>query len=124
MGGANEGSGWIQRVVAPWSYQDGNVLNAIVDPVNLTSWDSEGKKVANFGEGSKESEAVVPTASTETGTETGTETITDTIAKAQATAQAVTTAKKRAASRSRSIYSSPLGIAGEASTAKKTLLGE
>ncbi len=120
MGGANEGSGWIQRVVAPWSYQDGNVLNAIVDPVNLTSWDSEGKKVSNFGEGSKETEAVVPTASTETGTGT----VDETIAKAQATAQAVTTAKKRAASRSRSIYSSPLGLSGEASTAKKTLLGE
>ncbi len=53
-----------------------------------------------------------------------TESASDTIAKSQQTASAAAEAKKRAASRSRSIFSSPLGIAGEASTIKKTLLGQ
>lgn len=39
------------------------------------------------------------------------------------TAQAKVTEKKRAMARSRSIYSSPAGLAGEATTAKKYLLG-
>jgi hypothetical protein len=53
-----------------------------------------------------------------------TEPAAETIAKSQETAQAATTAKKRAVSRSRSVFSSPLGIAGEAATIKKTLLGQ
>ena len=53
-----------------------------------------------------------------------TETAAETISKSQETAQAATTAKKRAIARSRSVYSSPLGISGEASTIKKTLLGQ
>lgn len=114
MGGMNNGSGWIQRVVAPWSYRDGNVLNAVVDPLNLTNWD-EGK-VANMGKGSKDieipvAEPIMPTAA-------------ETSAKAQATAQAAARDKLKRASRSRSIFSSPLGIANEASTIKKTLLGQ
>ena len=53
-----------------------------------------------------------------------TETAAETISKSQQTATAATTAKKRAAARSRSVYSSPLGISGEASTVNKTLLGQ
>ena len=68
------------------------------------------------GGGEEEAQATVPQSSTETAAET--------ISKSQATAQAATTAKKRAVSRSRSVYSSPLGLAGEATTIKKTLLGQ
>ena len=45
-------------------------------------------------------------------------------AAAQATAQAGATKKKKAMARSRSVRTSPLGIAGEADVARKTLLGQ
>jgi len=45
------------------------------------------------------------------------------LANAQETALAKTKLKRQAMARSRSVFSSPLGIAGEASTARKTLLG-
>ena len=52
------------------------------------------------------------------------ETATETIAKATEQARAATQQRQKAARRSRSIFSSPLGLAGEASTVKKTLLGQ
>jgi hypothetical protein len=39
-------------------------------------------------------------------------------------AQASVTDKKRAISRSRSVYTSPLGLASQAQTSRKTLLGQ
>ena len=42
---------------------------------------------------------------------------------AQETAEKTATAKRKAIARSRTIYTSPLGIGGEASVIKKTLLG-
>jgi len=48
----------------------------------------------------------------------------ETIKKAEAQAQATTRQRQAATRRSKSIFSSPLGLAGEAATAKKTLLGQ
>ena len=55
---------------------------------------------------------------------TAKETASETIAKAQEQAQAITRQRQVAARRSRSVFSSPLGLAGEATTIKKTLLGQ
>ena len=52
------------------------------------------------------------------------ETAAKTIAKATEQAKVATRQRQVAARRSRSIFSSPLGIAGEATTAKKYLLGQ
>ena len=62
----------------------------------------------------------VPESSSSTTTETAAESLTN----AQQTATAVKQDKLKRASRSRSIFSSPLGISGEATTVKKSLLGE
>jgi hypothetical protein len=48
----------------------------------------------------------------------------DTIDKSKQQAQAATQSRLKAARASKSIYSSPLGIGGEASVARKTLLGQ
>ena len=53
-----------------------------------------------------------------------TESASETISKATTQAKAATQARQVAARRSRSIFSSPLGISGEATTAKKYLLGQ
>ena len=55
---------------------------------------------------------------------TAKETAAETIAKATEQAKVATRQRQVAARRSRSIFSSPLGIAGEATTAKKYLLGQ
>ena len=44
--------------------------------------------------------------------------------KAEDTAQAAATKKRKAIARSRTIFTSPLGISGQASVIKKTLLGQ
>lgn len=44
--------------------------------------------------------------------------------EAVVSAEAKTQEKRRALARSRSVYSSPLGLAGQAQTIKKTLLGQ
>lgn len=53
-----------------------------------------------------------------------TETAEETIAKAKAQSEKAIRARQIAAGRSKSIYTSPLGIAGEAMTIRKTLLGQ
>ena len=52
------------------------------------------------------------------------ETAAETIAKAREQAEKATRQRQIAAKRSQSIYTSPLGLAGEAETTKKYLLGE
>ena len=54
---------------------------------------------------------------------TVTEPASEVIAKSEEKAQAAVRQKQVAARRSRSVYSSPLGLAGEATTVRKTLLG-
>ena len=46
------------------------------------------------------------------------------IAKSEQKAQAIVQEKQTAVRRSRSVYSSPLGLTGEATTTRKTLLGQ
>jgi len=50
--------------------------------------------------------------------------VSDTLKKSQEQAQAANRQRALSARRSRSIYSSPLGIGGEASTIRKILLGQ
>ena len=52
------------------------------------------------------------------------ESASDSLTNAQQSATAVKQDKLKRASRSRSIFSSPLGIGGEATTVKKSLLGQ
>ncbi len=73
----------------------------------------------------------VPASVKETAVETITASQQTAVSAAQEQAKAVarnatvlTPPKKRAVSRSRSVFTSPLGLAGEATTIKKTLLGE
>lgn len=110
MGGGGGFGSIIQRVVAPWSYRDGNVLNAIVDPLNLQGWDQPG--TSNFG-ASKADEPDQP--------ETP-----QVPQDATAAAAAKLTAKKkaRAMARSDTVYTTPLGVADTASINRKTLLGQ
>jgi hypothetical protein len=51
-------------------------------------------------------------------------TIEETTAAAEAKTALAVKEKRRAMARSRTIFTSPLGIAGEAETARKTLLGQ
>lgn len=105
MGG---GGSIIQRVVAPWSYRDGNVLNAIVDPLNLQSWDT-GQQ-ANFGNKADDPDQPAPIEVPE---------------DANAVAAAKLSAKKRARAMAKSgtVYTNPLGLADTAEISKTTLLG-
>uniref|UniRef100_A0A6M3ITJ5 Uncharacterized protein n=1 Tax=viral metagenome TaxID=1070528 RepID=A0A6M3ITJ5_9ZZZZ len=73
----------------------------------------------------------VPASVKETAAETITASQQTAVAAAQEQAKAaarnatvLTPPKKRVASRSRSVFTSPLGLAGEATTIKKILLGE
>ena len=108
MGGG--GGNWIQRVVAPWSYRDGNVLNAIVDPMNLQGWDVPGS--ANMGP-NKGKEAEQPPAI-------------EVPQDATAVAAAKASAKKRARAMSKSdtTYTNPLGLTDTAEISRNTLLGQ
>ena len=81
-----------------------------------------GHKIGDWLTG-KDSEAQAPAQVPEAPASV-TESAAEVIKKSEEQAQMATRSRQVAARRSRSIYSSPLGLAGEASTAKKVLLGQ
>ena len=83
-----------------------------------------GVGIAQAGKVIDEMTQVPESSSSASSSSATTETAAESLTNAQQTATAVKQDKLKRASRSRSIFSSPLGIGGEATTVKKSLLGQ
>ena len=80
---------------------------------------SSAYSITQASKGSKQPDIQMPTSPAASGAASVVSPV-----KAAETAQAAITQKKKAMSRSKSIYTSPLGIGEDASIARKTLLGQ